>query len=676
MTEPRQRYTTRHQVSPLSSAQSFTTSTVALRNDAIKSGSSKARTSPWTCLLLLLPLVFVLGWHIVGSWNAPAQVVYEHSSARVKDDASTILDGSVQQNNDKAVQTPTKIRPIARTPNDKKAQGDKSHFVPSYSSNTNVLAIFMESPRTLNAASKPFTRTTSAAKLERVEFADLRIDCDSLGVQHELPIDSFPEGDPFLPWLHDYHVDDSVTQVRFVAQNKRRCETGEGKERIMNYWAPQMALFQPVPVIMVPNGSERDLQRVAYKLATSLTNATAPETRFLCHFHTANTQRSRPRRSITTFSKLFFNYEYVMWRKNRLPMFKLTGADVSKLEVSQLVFSCPIPEEFRDLIRFSSSMPAVHLDLVPIRTPPRLEQQLFTTDHIGKARLRVEQEKHSWFNVLEEFGVDHVLPDIEDSGRWANLPICHPPRYTAPATSSARSLVESTDKSSPRYHMVACTWTSASYFRRGDVTSIDDTASRLKEWIVFHKLAGVDHFYIYDNTNPSIDQQGDRSNSSRSSHLRVVCEEFPASLVTYIPWPASVCSNNRPNFKNPGERSSQYAADASCRSKYGDQTEWMTFIDTDEYLVPMRVNETWHGILREFETQNVDVLNLRSSRGRPRVDLMDFTDDPKVCIRRNRRISKLDEPTCAVPRRNATFLQVYKYVDEMFVYVSIEWHAA
>ena len=42
---------------------------------------------------------------------------------------------------------------------------------------------------------------------------------------------------------------------------------------------------------------------------------------------------------------------------------------------------------------------------------------------------------------------------------------------------------------------------------------------------------------------------------------------------------------NRPAHKSPGERSSQYAAESSCRERYGDLTEWLTFIDTDEYMV-------------------------------------------------------------------------------------------
>ena len=82
-----------------------------------------------------------------------------------------------------------------------------------------------------------------------------------------------------------------------------------------------------------------------------------------------------------------------------------------------------------------------------------------------------------------------------------------------------------------------------------------------------------------------------------------------------------------PAHKNPGERSSQYAAEASCRERYGASTEWMSFIDTDEYLVPMQRNEQgdyhWKPVLDEMGTKGISIMKFLSSRGLPRVDLME-----------------------------------------------------
>ena len=56
--------------------------------------------------------------------------------------------------------------------------------------------------------------------------------------------------------------------------------------------------------------------------------------------------------------------------------------------------------------------------------------------------------------------------------------------------------------------------------------------------------------------------------------------------------------------------------------RFGSQTEWMSFIDTDEYLVPMK-GASWTDVLNEMKQKDMHVLKLRSSRGMPRHDLME-----------------------------------------------------
>ena len=164
----------------------------------------------------------------------------------------------------------------------------------------------------------------------------------------------------------------------------------------------------------------------------------------------------------------------------------------------------------------------------------------------------------------------------------------------------------------PKQHkLTVCTWTSASYTRRGDAVTLSDTESRLREWILFQRLVGFDQVVIYDNTSPDV-------NESPLSHI---AKEFP-DFVRYHPWHCALCNNNRPSHPSPGERSSQYAAEASCRERYGPTTEWMAFIDTDEYLVPM-ASETWQPILDSFEEREIHILKMRSSRAKPRIELME-----------------------------------------------------
>jgi hypothetical protein len=527
----------------------------------------------------------------------------------------------------------------------------------------NILTIYLEPTTSLPSNTYPLPRRkTSAAKLQKKTFPDFQPDCSQpvLASSLDFPIDNFPDDDPFLPWIHDYFVDgtasDGSARVKFVAQNKRRCDTGEEREGIMRFMEPQMALFQPVPVREEHVQNSNGTTSVIYRLSSPAV-ATAKETRFICRFHNAAGVVH------TTLSEYPFNYEFVAWRKHKGAMFVKKGRDVEHFEYSQLLFYCPVPAPFRDALLIQNSgqhpkeqkdptsnanKPFVWLDLVPIRTPARDGQFLFTPEHTGPE----EWDSLNHFNTTHAFGEDHVLPAVEDSGRWANLPLCpavsKPPALLTTTTTTQPSSSTSRKRNSNR--LVACTWTAATYHRRGDTTQVGDSVARLKEWIVFHQLVGLDHIYIYDNTALNTTEQ-------EMSPLQEIAREF-LGFVTLHPWPAKICNNNRPNHKNPGERSSQYAAEASCRERYGPLTDWMAFIDTDEYLVPMR-NASWETVLQEAEDQGTHVLKMRSSRGKPRTNLMEVVDDPVVCHNPSPVKTRLPTEACIVPRRNETFLRVY-----------------
>jgi Glycosyltransferase family 92 len=485
----------------------------------------------------------------------------------------------------------------------------------------------------------------------------------------KLPIDEFPNTDPFLPWIHDYHINyPMASEVRFIAQNKRRCYTGIGMEAEMKHWEPQIALFQPISIreenLTYDAGTSR-AHKIQYRLS-SPDNATYRETRFLCHFHSVQTDDiNQSSINATTLSTYFFNYEYVAWRKNRanLPMYKVTGKDVSNFMLSQLLFKCPVPTNVRNALLqtadSTSNIPLLYLDVVPIRTLPRYTRiPLLTADMVGPRVYEDLKQDPVWLNASASIRINDntIVPEIQRSGRYANLPLCSPAPGEMASTSNNK-----------RYHLVACTWTSASYYRRGDATLIADASARLLEWILFHKLAGIDHIYLYDNT-PVVSDALNGTNP-----IYTICQSFP-DYVTYISFPASICNNNRPNHKNPGERSSQYAAEASCRSRFGDATEWMTFLDTDEYIVPMAIRSkgvanrndshiastTWHEVLQTMEQKGYQILKMSSSRGRPRVELMETTD---VC---DNTTNQFSNDSCLVPQRNETYLRVYKYVYIMF----------
>ena len=98
----------------------------------------------------------------------------------------------------------------------------------------------------------------------------------------------------------------------------------------------------------------------------------------------------------------------------------------------------------------------------------------------------------------------------------------------------------------------------------------------LKEWIDFHLLAGIEHFYLYDNS----------TTDDPSSVLKKYIEE---EKVTYIKWEVDLISNplsapHRNHFL----------------TNYGDKTIWCAFIDIDEYIFPLQ-----HNNLKEYFNEKI-----------------------------------------------------------------------
>jgi hypothetical protein len=101
-------------------------------------------------------------------------------------------------------------------------------------------------------------------------------------------------------------------------------------------------------------------------------------------------------------------------------------------------------------------------------------------------------------------------------------------------------------------------------------------ASYLAEWIEFHQLVGVEHIYLYDHGS--------------TDDTRDVIEPYVRSgFVTYLPWAyfdASV--------------SPQRQAYAHALCNFGPSWRWMTFIDVDEFIFPLR-HDRLQDALRGYE---------------------------------------------------------------------------
>lgn len=88
-------------------------------------------------------------------------------------------------------------------------------------------------------------------------------------------------------------------------------------------------------------------------------------------------------------------------------------------------------------------------------------------------------------------------------------------------------------------------------------------APYLKEWLDYHLLAGVEHFYIYDNESPD-------------NQAEIVQPYVEAGLVDYFPLRG---------------RAMQYVAYNDALNRFRFQCRYMAFIDGDEFLLP-RTNQS------------------------------------------------------------------------------------
>ena len=514
------------------------------------------------------------------------------------------------------------------------------------------------------------TRRVSKQNLTRIKFPS-KIDYSTAdttfrtcqNVPSLLPVDEFGSTilDPYLPWLHDIFVNDDGTQVNVIAQNRRRCHKGKHHMDEMKFWEGQVALFQPVSIqrLTATNNNKTITQQlsrtnVRYRLSTHADADTdGIETRFICVFKTLDYSKRTVTYAGESLSTYPFNYEFVNWRKQKNSMVE-DGKEQSYFWLSPLMFHCPIPSQLQrrrsDLV----------LDIVPIRTPVRRNDRdgyFFHKGHGGPMT----------FDASMNWGTDHVLPKIEDSGRWENLPVCHLPKPQSSLHLEQALDDTGNDTKTKPHRLVACTWTSALHQRRGNERRIADGKARLREWIIFNLEVGVDHIYVFDNTRANstifrlkneVDPDADSNILVQHDDLSSITDLFPPSRVTRIDWPATVCNNNRPAHDDPGERSSQYAAEAACRSRYGPYTDWMASMDPDEYFVPMGNYTSWKEILDKIDhEEGRKILKFRSTRARPVLSALVpiFDDTVEECTQ---EMAKKHNP-CLTKSDDKSFLETY-----------------
>lgn len=486
---------------------------------------------------------------------------------------------------------------------------------------------------------------------QRWELANGTNTVDIRGV---CPVDA----DPYLPWIHDVFPSNDGSNIEFVIHNKRRCNADPDVFMLdLKNLEPQVSNMQPIPVKRLKAGNFTQTPR--YSLATSIEEADedGKATKFICRFHTVDAELNQVVLG-ETLSNYPYNPEHLNYRKKgSKPMLTpLEKGHDEQIWNSVYQIRCPVPQmsdtnglSLANIIASGQSVtmpqgvPSIYIDLIPIRTPVRRSREGFGIPVVSTA-----------FDPKDVWGDARIIPLVENSGRWSNIPICNPPKVDEQldAISTSDSPSELIDKSSgtaaekKKHFLVACVWAAQSFSTRGQTTMTDSSNDRLLEFLTYHtQIAGFDHVYVYDNSDTSL------SNNT----LAAVTYMFPKELVSRIPWPHRVCNNNRPAHSNPGERSSQYAAEASCRARYGPDTTWIASLDADEYLIPTGkwkdIRDWLHHV--SANEKGTKILSFFQTRALPNVDVMvPYAGNSTKC-------TNVIDANCLMKNRSKTYLETY-----------------
>jgi Glycosyltransferase family 92 len=117
------------------------------------------------------------------------------------------------------------------------------------------------------------------------------------------------------------------------------------------------------------------------------------------------------------------------------------------------------------------------------------------------------------------------------------------------------------------------------------VAIFQNEAPFLKEWIEFHRLIGVKHFWLYNN-------------NSKDEFKSILKPYIKKGIVELIDWPSPPDKDWTPY---------QNTAYADCLSRCIERTKWLAAIDIDEFIVPVHYAHEVLDVLRKIELKRPNV---------------------------------------------------------------------
>ena len=91
----------------------------------------------------------------------------------------------------------------------------------------------------------------------------------------------------------------------------------------------------------------------------------------------------------------------------------------------------------------------------------------------------------------------------------------------------------------------------------------NEEAPYLKEWLDYHLTIGIDHFYLYNN-------------NSTDDYYRIIKPYINKGIITLIDWP---------------HKQAQAECYKHCLDTFKHETNWIGYIDADEFVCPKYAND-------------------------------------------------------------------------------------
>lgn len=168
-------------------------------------------------------------------------------------------------------------------------------------------------------------------------------------------------------------------------------------------------------------------------------------------------------------------------------------------------------------------------------------------------------------------------------------------------------------------------------------TIFKNVAPYLKEWIEFHLLVGVEHFYLYNN-------------SSDDDFLNVLQPYIATDIVTLVDWPDRD-AENWGDHKYAWVATTQKSAILDAIEVSKTVTKWLAVIDADEFLVPvkdknlielLKRHEKHPGIKIRWQTYGTSGID-EIPPNKLLIELLTYKANPKALI--NKYIKEIIRPT-------------------------------